>query len=188
MPARDRGWTVRGRSKRPSFTPRRVAISQAHRSRALRGAVGTGRRYGYPQDRPWTRLPASWLGPATEYAVYWYLTKHGVGPQRRKLREGRDFFYQRGLAAPGLFFRKPFTRGDFILPRYGRAVRGLVIDPISFFTHPSPWFDRRKRRILALAGWRVVFIEDYMLANNPRFVIEAALRGADLSHLGQGWA
>jgi hypothetical protein len=117
----------------------------------------------------------------------WYLTRHGVGPQHRKLLEGKDFFYQRGIAAPGLFFRKPFTRGDFILPAYGNAPRGLVLDPISAFTHPTPWFDIRKRRILALQGYRLIFVEDWALNRNPEYVLEYALRGVDLSSLGSRW-
>lgn len=186
MPARDRGWTIKGRVTKPSFSPRRVAVSGGQRSRAV--------RTGYPipratqeVDRPWLHAPPGWFGPVTEWACMWYLTEHGIGPQRRKLREGREFAYQKGLKSPGLFLRKPFTRGDFVLFNLGRGPKGTVLDPITPFTHPDPWFDIRKRRILLLFGWRVIFLEAFMLARDPGFVIEAALRGADYSSRGQGW-
>lgn len=131
--------------------------------------------------------PPGWLGPVTEWACMWYLTQHGIGPEKRKLREGRDFAYQKGLNAPGLFLRKPFTRGDFILYHLGRAQRGTVLDPITPFTHPMPWFDIRKRRILLLFGWRVIFIEAHHLARDPGFFIEGALQGKDFSSRGAAW-
>ena len=188
MPARDRGWKAKGaRITHADLNPRGVSVSQGKRSTALRGAVILPRRVGFPESRPWQKLPPDWLGPKTEYEVYWYLTVRGIGPQERKLREGIDFFYQRGLNAPGLFLGKPFTRGDFILPGLGRAPRGTVFDPITPFTHPSPWFDIRKRRILLLAGWRVIFMESYHLDRWPGFVVELALRGIDISSRGARW-
>lgn len=185
---KDRGWQVRGRRATATITqPRRVSVSTASSpSRTVRGGVAIPRSRSLPQNRPWQQTPQAWFGPLTEWAVYWYLTEHGVGPNRRKLREGVDFFYQRGLRAPGLFAKKPFTRGDFILPGRGGALRGLVLDPITPFTHPVPWFDIRKRRILALQGWRVVYIEDYMLTKrDPTYAMELALAGRDISTRGQ---
>lgn len=138
-----------------------------------------------PENRPWTTPPPYWTGPVTEWSVYWYLTARGIEPNRRKLRPGQDFFYQRGLTAPGLFLRKPFTRGDFILPGFGRARYGVVLDPVTPFTHQQAWFDLVKRRILALQGWQVVFIDAWRLQIFPRNVIELGLRGIDISFRGK---
>ena len=188
MPARDRGWKAKGaRETHAKLNPRGVSVSQSKRSRAVKGAVTLPRPRGLPQYRPWEQLPANWLGPKTEWEVWWYLTVHGIGPERRKLRPNIDFFYQRGLKSPGLFLNKPFTRGDFILPGLGRGLRGTVFDPITPFTHPFPWFDIRKRRILLLAGWRVIFMDAPMLDRWPGFVIELALRGIDVSSRGARW-
>lgn len=138
-----------------------------------------------PENRPWQKVPPYWVGPQTEWAVFWYFTARGIEPNRRKLRLGQDFYYQRGLTAPGLFLNKPFTRGDFVLPGFGRARYGVVLDPVTPFTHKEAWFDLLKRRILALQGWQVVFIDAWRLQIFPGNVIELALRGVDISFRGR---
>jgi hypothetical protein len=152
----------------------------------LRGAVPVKRssREG-PQNRPWLTPPASWPGPQTEWACYWYLSVRGIEPGRRKLKLNIDYLYQGGLAAPGLFANKPFTRGDFVIFNYGKGRRGVVLDPITPFTHPTPWLDLRKRAILALQGWQVIFVDAERLTAFPGTVIEQALRGIDESRLGR---
>lgn len=139
-----------------------------------------------PENKPWRNPPASWPGPQTEWACYWYLSVRGIEPGRRKLRLGIDYLYQGGLAAPGLFASKPFTRGDFVIFGYGKGRRGVVLDPVTPFTHPTPWFDLRKRSILALQGWQVIFIDAERLVEYPGRIIELALRGVDESRRGRG--
>jgi len=152
----------------------------------LRGAVVLPRSRATPEDKPWRHPPHSWTGPQTEWACYWYLSIHGIEPGRRKLRLGLDYLYQGGLTAPQLFRNKPFTRGDFVIFNFGRALRGVVLDPLTPFTHPTPWFDLEKRRILALQGWQVIFIDAPAVWAYPGPAIEAALRGVDLSRRGRG--
>lgn len=167
-----------------SIQPRQ--LSSAGRAGAqFRGAVRVPRSRETPQNRPWLTPPRTWPGPQTEWAVYWYLSRRGVEPNRRKLRLGIDYYYQRGISAPGLFLRKPFTRGDFVIPGWGRARYGVVLDPITPFTHKQVWFDLLKRRILALQGWQVIFIDAPDLRVFPGRVVELARRGVDLSLRGR---
>ena len=131
------------------------------------------------QGKPWLDVPSSWSNSALEWYVMWYLTRHGVQPNGRKYRLGRDFFYQKAIAAPGLFANKPFTRADFILVR-----EKVVLDPYTTFTHPNPLEDLRKRRIIARQGLRLVFLTGLSLETDPGPVIELARGGTDISPLG----
>jgi hypothetical protein len=102
-----------------------------------------------------------------------------VATQRLQLRNYTS-------AAAGSLLPPPFTRGDFVIFNFGKALRGVVLDPLTPFTHPTPWFDLQKRRILALQGWQVIFIDAGDLQAFPGRAIEAALRGVDLSRRGRG--
>jgi hypothetical protein len=161
------------------------SVTAGYIPRDLRGAIPVPRSHQSPENRPWRNPPQSWGGPATEWSVYWYLSVHGIEPNGRKLTVGIDYYYQRGLAAPGLFLRKPFTRGDFVLPGYGKLHRGVVLDPVTPFTHKEYWFDLQKRRILAREGWQVIFIDAPDLYVFPGRVVELGLRGVDISQRGR---
>jgi hypothetical protein len=151
----------------------------------LRGAITPPRSRSPVENRPWRVPPPTWTGPQTEWACYWYLSIRGIEPNRRKLRVNQDYYYQRGLSAPGLFRYKPFTRGDFVLPGFGRARYGVVLDPLTPFTHQQSWEDLTKRRVLALQGWQVIFIDAWRLDRQfPGYVIELALAGTDISLRG----
>jgi hypothetical protein len=148
-------------------------------------AVPLGRRKQIPENKPWQRRPANFPGQyVTEWAVWWVLVIHGIGPQKRKLRPGIDFQYQVGLAAPGMFRNKPFTRGDFVIDKMGKGRRGVVLDPVSILSHPHPWLDIRKRDILARGGWQVIYLDDFMLMRDPVRVVNLALQGIDVSGRG----
>jgi len=136
------------------------------------------------EDEPWRNPPYGWPGSNLEWAVMWYLTEHGVGPPRRKLRQNIDFFWQRAANAPGLFVNRAFTRADFALPGWPGAKRGLILDPLYPFTHKSIKHDLDKRRALAGQGWRVIFLDGGPLIIRPHGIIELALRGRDVSRRG----
>ena len=131
------------------------------------------------QEKPWLNVPSTWFASALEWYVMWYLTRHGVEPNGRRYRLGRDFFYQKGVAAPGLFANKPFTRADFLLVK-----EKVILDPYTSFTHPDPLQDLRKRRIVARQGLRLVFLTGLALETDPGPIIELARRGIDVSPLG----
>lgn len=120
--------------------------------------------------------------PITEWVVYDDLTR------RRNFREGEDFLYQVALPVAGLLRSRGFTRADFwILPRGkngspgGAFSRGIIINPISFFTHPNPSQDRMERAILAASQFLEVFIDEGPLLADPHYMVGLALRGIDVS-------
>lgn len=155
------------------------------RTRRVVGApkipYGPGRR---EEEEPWRVPPYGWPGSNLEYAVMWYLTEHGIEPNRRKLRINIDFFWQRAASAPGLFLSRAFTRADFALPGWPGARRGLILDPLYPFTHKSIKHDLDKRRILAGQGWKLIFLDGGPLISRPHGIIEQALDGRDLSNRG----
>lgn len=131
---------------------------------------------------PYRQPPAGWRGPLTEWVVYDDLTF------RRQFREGQDFLYQVAIPAPGLLRSRGFNRADFwILPNGkngspgGAFSRGIVINPVSFFTHPNPSHDRLERAILARAEFLEVFIDEAPLLSDPHYMVGLALRGIDVS-------
>jgi hypothetical protein len=125
--------------------------------------------------------------PRTEWVVNWVLTAKLGG----KLNV--DFLYQVAIPAPGLNVVKGFFRGDFwILPR-GRFggpgppyTRGIVLDPISLFTHRNAGEDRLRRGILAQGGFLLIWIDDTDLYTRPLRVVRMALNGQDVSSINRG--
>lgn len=110
----------------------------------------------------------------------------------RKFVQGTDFLYQPALTAPGLN-KKGFARSDFLILPLGKgaaaaalAPRGIVINPISAFTHPSRALDVLERTILLGQGFLEIFIADYDLATRAHIVVGLALRGIDVSTRGSG--
>lgn len=187
MPQRDRGFTLTNpRTRRKSTVNTRTFSTGGRAIDTLQGALPVPHvsRIG-PENRPWLHVPASWPGPQTEWAVYWYISIRGIDPAKRKLKLGYDYLYQGALAAPGLFNTKPFTRGDFVIFGYGRALRGVVLNPVTPFTHPNPRDDIESRRILALQGWQEIFIDAADLQVFPGRAVELALRGIDISRRGR---
>lgn len=150
--------------------------------RTLAGAPGIGRRRGPSTSQPYPNPPRWWMAPIGEWIVYWYLS------QVKKWEQNRDFYYQAPVYAPFLFSSRDFTRVDFLVDfgpnsRAGQIAHytALCLDPITPFTHPDPAFDKRRRAELDEAGYLLVFLEDHMLKQRPREILEAALRGQDFS-------
>lgn len=134
--------------------------------------------------RPYPDPPPHWFGPLTEWIVEDDLVR------RRGFVEGVDFDRQVALTAPGIN-TKGFNRADFVLWPAGKAGglggiyhRGLVINPISFYTHPSRAKDLMERAILAQAGYAVIYVRDTDLERRPHEVVGLALRGIDISDRG----
>lgn len=157
----------------------RHGVSQV---RFVKGAPTLGRRRGLRFGQPYPNPPKWWLGVIGEWVVYWYLTA------RKRFVEGKDFYYQAAVFAPYLFRARDFTRVDFLVDlgphsRLGRIgnYTALALDPITPFTHPDPQRDKDKRTSLQLGGYLLIFIEEGPLKQNPQRVMEAALRGKDLS-------
>lgn len=168
--------------------PRRVAaLRPPSVRRPLPGAPPAGRPKAFTAEQlsPVPPQPRNFVGPATEWAVLWVLTKKLGG------REGVDFVRQFPIgtqaAIGGPTNARGFTRADFwILPggRFGRlfsAPKGVVINPISPLTHADLNHDRRERSALATLGYREVFIDQVDLERRPIAVVRLALRGIDVS-------
>lgn len=157
--------------------PRSSIENVRHRDAPSPGRRATIRKYQpYPNPPPW------WQGPLGEWIIFWYFQSV------KKWQEGRDFYYQAPVFAPYLFSSRDFTRVDFLVDfgpdsRAGQIGRytALALDPITAFTHPDPAFDKRRRAELEEAGYLLIFIETDMLLVDPRNVLEAALRGIDMS-------
>jgi hypothetical protein len=136
------------------------------------------------EAKPWLKIPQGFRGSNLEWATMWYLTVYGIDPNRRKLRQGIDFYWQRALPAPGLFLSRNFTRADFVFMGRGRLGKGLVLDPLFAFTHKSLKHDLDKRRILGEQGFDLIFMDGAPLLASPQRVIEAGLRSQDISIRG----
>lgn len=186
MPFRNKGFTrTNTRQKEaPEVSPGRNRGT----SNRVAGAPVIPRAKGgpSPQSDPYRNPPPSWFGPVTEWAVYYDLTVV------RKFRERVDFLYQPAITAPGLN-KKGFNRADFLILPLGKgaaaaalAPRGIIINPISAFTHPSRALDVIERQILLGQGFLEIFIADYDLATRAHVVVGLALRGIDVSTRGSG--
>lgn len=130
--------------------------------------------------------PASWFGPVGEWAIWYDLTIV------RKFVQWVDFQYQPAISAPGLN-KKGFNRADFLILPNGKggggaalAPRGIVINPISDFTHPSRALDILERNILGNNGYLEVFIDARDLQTRAHVVVGLALQGVDVSSRGSG--
>jgi hypothetical protein len=175
----NRGFTA----PRRSFTIAPVVKRPAGGGRFAKGAPTLGRRKTLKSAQPYPNPPNWWLGVVGEWVVYWYLT------DRKRYVEGLDFYYQAPVHAPYLFRAKNFTRVDFLVDlgpksRAGRIghYSALALDPITAFTHPDPQADKRKRASLELGGYLLIFLQTEPMKLNPPRIIDAALKGKDLSN------
>lgn len=146
------------------------------------GAPTLGRRRTIQFGQVYPNPPNWWKGVVGEWVVYWYLTA------RKHYKVGLDFYYQAAVYAPYLFRSRNFTRVDFLVDLGPRSRAGrighytaLALDPITPFTHPNPQLDKAKRASLELGGYLLIFLDTVPLKLNPQRIIEAALRGRDLS-------
>lgn len=151
--------------------------------RALKGAPSIPRTKGPKGSQAYPNPPGWWFGPVAEWVVYWYLTT------RKHFKEGLDFYYQAPVFAPGLFRNRNFTRVDFLVDLGPTARAGqighysaLAMDPFTAFTHPDPQLDKDKRTALELGHYLLIFLEEMALKMNPQRVVDAALKGRDLSN------
>lgn len=146
--------------------------------------------------------PPPWWGPHSilEWICYDYLkrVKHwsvygSPDPDGPASPSGADAWYQAVIPAPGLYQTKGFFRGDFLIIPSGRGGspgppygRGIVLDPISTFSHRETGEDRLRRDILAQNSFLLVWLDDAALQTRPRDIIEKALKGQDESSIALG--
>jgi hypothetical protein len=163
----------------------------------LRGAPRLPRVSGAPPPPPWAVAPA-WFrrnhpaAPIDEWAIYWSLTttyklaealpRAGTPPVANPT--GR-FLYQHPIPVPGLN-QTGRNRPDFwVLPPRGvvdpRMGNGLIINPISDYTHADAAKDRRERGLLGQFHYLEIFIEYLDCLHDPDYYAGNALRGQDLS-------
>jgi hypothetical protein len=134
-------------------------------------------------DKSYPQPPASWNHSELEWACYWVLTA------RMKLRLWEDFSYQRKVPAAGLNKVSADFRSDFWIFSHGRAgggggyryPMGVILDPLSFFTHKSKGLDILKRQILATNGFLCIFLDSADLYRAAEHYVRLAVRGVDLS-------
>lgn len=125
--------------------------------------------------------------PLTEWVTYWTL-KHKLGG-----RLGKDFLYQHIIPVAQVNVSGRGYRSDFwILPR-GRFggigppySHGVLIDPVSNYTHKTTGEDRFRRGVLGQAGYLLVWIDDYALYLNPIRLVRLAVQGIDVSSINRG--
>lgn len=180
--------------------------------RPPRPPSGAGRIPGAPAPQRGLKLtaqamqpypdPPYWWAPhpLTEWIVFDYLrrVKHWIvygspDPNGPPSPQGADAWYQAVIPAPGLYQTKGFFRGDFLIIPSGRGGspgppygRGIVLDPVSTWTHRESGQDRLRREILAQAAFLLVWLDDTALQTRPRDIIEKALRGQDESSIALG--
>ncbi len=139
----------------------------------------------YPEPHPMQGI--DWRGkPLTEYVTAWVLMEKLGG------KLGKDFLYQQILPASQVNISGKGFRSDFwILPR-GRFggpgppyTRGIVLDPISLYTHGHTGEDRFRRGRLAQLGWLMIWLDDVELYINPTRVVRNALQGIDTSSIAR---
>jgi len=186
VPYRNRGFTRTNTSRGPAtISPGRANDT----SNRVPGAPVIPRTKSgpSPQSDPYQNPPPSWFGPVSEWAVWYDLVVI------RKLQPGVDFAYQAALPAAGLNM-KGFNRADYWVFPWGKAgaggatyPQGIVINPITPFTHPSRAKDILERIILGRNGFLEIFIEGRDLATRAHIVVGLALRGIDVSSRGTGF-
>jgi hypothetical protein len=186
VPFKNRGFTRT--NTRQKAAPRLGPRPDRSIANRVAGAPIIPRAQSGPSTKtdPYRTPPHSVTGPVTEWAVMYDLTV------ARKFVEGVDFLYQPALTAPGLN-KKGFNRADFLILPQGKgaaaaslAPRGIIINPISDFTHPSRALDILERTILLGQGFLEIFVADYDLQVRAHVVIGLALAGIDVSSRGTG--
>lgn len=135
----------------------------------------------YPDDL--SRYPGN--SHLEKITGWWLMAKKGY-------QYNVDFLFQVAVGTDGAIGgatnSKGFLRVDFLLVPQGRHgglgypfQRGLILNPISFFTHPSIAKDRLERSVLATLGYLVVYLQDSDLETRPDYALRLALRGTDIS-------
>lgn len=129
--------------------------------------------------------PPDWLASIGEWVVFWYL----MYVKRWPLNE--TWYYNGRVFLPYFYTSQDFTQSDFIVDLGPLSAAGMlagytamVLDPITPFTHPDPQHDKDRRDALGGEGYLLVFLEEHDLLFQTRRVLEAALRGQDLSTRG----
>jgi hypothetical protein len=177
--------------------PRLPSPPRAPAPAKLRGAPKLPRVSGREPPPPWLVVPPWFLrahpaAPIDEYAVYWSLTRTyklaealprpGTPPV---LSPTGRFLYQHPIPVPGLN-QSGRNRPDFwILPPRGvvdpRMGNGLIINPISQFTHAELSKDWKERDLLGRNRYLEIFIEYLDCLHDPDYYTGLALLGRDLS-------
>jgi hypothetical protein len=160
--------------------PRPPGGSTLSRPGGYKGAVAIPRaKLTQESFRPYPPMPDSWTGPLSEWICWDYFVRV------RKFRHLKDFFYQRRV--PYLFNVTGRYRADFIFPQSPTSrvsipggYRALSIDPRNSFTH-SVDKDRLLKAELGSIKILLIFVDTAQIESNPRYVLDLALRGVDVS-------
>ncbi|MBP9897464.1 MAG: hypothetical protein KBF28_03765 [Gemmatimonadales bacterium] len=150
--------------------------------------------------RAYPPAPPQWVGSELEWIVWWALVERGWKIFGRQNVRGRtdiyadaDAIYQPAIPVAGLNIVKDFFRADFLLVPGKKAPspgppfpRGVILDPVTPWTHPNAGIDRLRRSLLARAGYLLVWLDGAQLQARPKEVIAAAISGADDSSIDRG--
>lgn len=149
------------------------------------------------------RVPAGWQRAETEGIVWKDLVSRGWKIYGRPNVQGQtlnyaeaDAIYQPAIPVAGLNQTKDFFRADFLIvpgkkgpspgPPYSR---GIILDPVTDWTHRNTGVDRLRRGLLAQAGYLLVWIDAGRtgpLYTRPHQIITIALYGGDDSSIDRG--
>lgn len=150
--------------------------------------------------RDWTDPPPQFPGSDLEWIVWEQLVRLGFKIYGRPNVKGRtlnyaeaDAEYQPAIPVRGLNQVKDFFRADFLLipgrkaPAPGPPFsRGVVLDPVTLFTHGNTGLDRLRRGMLAQAGYLLVWLDGDALKQRPKEVVTNAVYGRDDSAIDRG--
>jgi hypothetical protein len=150
--------------------------------------------------RPYPPPPREWTQSELEWIVWWVLVERGWKIYGRPNVKGRtevyedaDAIYQPAIPVAGLNTVKDFFRADFLLVPGKKAPapgppfsRGILLDPVTPWTHPDAGRDRFRRSLLAKAGYLLVWLDGAELQQRPKELVAAAIRGQDDSSIDRG--
>lgn len=151
--------------------------------------------------QPYDDPPPEWGAHSLlEWIVWSDLVKRGWKifgrpnvPGRTLLMRQADAIYQDAVPAPGLNIAKNFFRADFVIvpgkrgPNPGPPYQnGIILDPITDWTHRNAGQDRLRRGILAGQNYLLVWLEGTALMTRPHGLITKALFGGDDSSIDRG--
>lgn len=183
----------------PSFRAPRAARPPSPRAPRPRRAL----RVTGETLRGWSDPPPNWPNAETEWIVWEDLVKRGYKIYGRPNVKGQtlnyaeaDVEFQPAIPVAQINVSGKAFRGDFLIipgrkgPHPGPEFsRGIILDPITNWTHRNSGEDRIRRGILAQSGYLLVWIDaakDGPLYTRPHSVITAALYGRDDSSIDRG--
>jgi hypothetical protein len=159
--------------------------------RSYRGTEAERRPEQVP-PRWWVHSDLEWI--TFDYfrrVKHWKILGAPNDPDAPSSYVGADVLFQVPIPAPTYGLKGVF-RGDFWVLSTGRNGspgfpyrKGIVLDPVTTFTHRDTSQDRLRRNLLAQGEFLLIFIDGTDLYNRPRDVIELALKGRDVSTIAR---